>query len=322
VTDRIRLSCNPALHKYLPLLTAIESGYFDASGVRLDLEPYVGSTYTQIPKLSSGDLEMTIVANAAPLFQHAGRGEDIRLIASVNQVRNGYFDGCWLVMRPDVWGSRSVRTPRDLKGRSIDGSAPGSPVDFLARQALAAAGLGVADSRYQCEMRTVEAWSAGLRSKTVDVQAMVEPFATQVEAQGLGIRWLSYQDVVPWYQETYLATSSQFLERQPETVERFLVAFLRGVRDVLAARRRWTPSLLGVASKWSRTTAEFLVRSGGLPYTRADASVSIASLRRVYSFWTGQGLVDAPLRVSDLVDVTALKRAVATVAHPSIDPLV
>src|ERR1700674_2446843 len=141
MTTGIRLSFNPAWHKYLPLLVAIDRGHFEDAGVDVELHPFTGSAHAQLPLLDQRELDMTIVASAVPLLHHLAQGGDVRLIACIQQTRRSHLDRCRLVAPQDLWDAGSVREPRDMQGMVVDGAGEGSPIDFLLRQALFSGGL-------------------------------------------------------------------------------------------------------------------------------------------------------------------------------------
>jgi NitT/TauT family transport system substrate-binding protein len=123
------------------------------------------------------------------------------------------------------------------------------------------------------------------------------------------VRWLSYKDVVPWYQETYLASSEGFLRDRPDAAKRVLIAYLRAVRHISEAKGQWTPDLIGIAMKWTGMPEDLLRKIGGLPHWSQNAAIRNDSLARVQQFWADTGLVKKPVPVDKLVDVAALRQA-------------
>jgi ABC-type nitrate/sulfonate/bicarbonate transport system substrate-binding protein len=114
---------------------------------------------------------------------------------------------------------------------------------------------------------------------------------------------------VPWYQETYLASSESFLRDHPEAVKSFLAAYLKAVREVTKARGQWTPELLALATKWTGMPEDLLRRVGGIPYWDEKAAIRVESLARVQRFWADSGLVKKPIDPARVVDMTPLEQA-------------
>jgi ABC-type nitrate/sulfonate/bicarbonate transport system substrate-binding protein len=148
-----------------------------------------------------------------------------------------------------------------------------------------------------------------LRSRAVEATVISEPAATLAEVEGLGVRWLGYSSVVPWYQETFLAASEKFAAERPGDARKVLGAYLRAVKDVNASHGKWTPELLALAAKWTKQKPETLKAVGGLMYYTPDGAINEKGLTKVQDFWSGEKLVPREVPVGDLVDTTALSAA-------------
>jgi NitT/TauT family transport system substrate-binding protein len=305
----IRFSVNPNQLNYLPLFVAADRGYFRDVGLDVRVIPYKGSANTQMPLLARGDIDISSVVAGPALFNQLAEGFNIKLIAALSEPRDGYQSGVALVVRKDLWDSGAIRRPADLKGKTVDGAAQGNPIDFLMKQTLLTAGLSRKDVRLVYKVRSPSDFPEVLRQKLVDVAGISEPTATLVENAGLGVRWLSYPDIVPWFQETYLSASEGFLKDHSDSAVRFLTAYLRGVREVSKAQGQWTPDLMATAIKWTGISDELLRKIGGIPYWDPSGRIRADVLARVQQFWRDEGLVRKPADLAQLVDVDLLHKA-------------
>lgn len=300
----VKLGINPAQVQYLPIMLAADKGYFRDAGVDVQVVPYQGSANAQIPLLARGDIDLSPAVAGPSLFNQYSQGFRIKLLANVTAPKPGYRDGVVFVVRKDVWDSGRVHTIADLKGLEVDGSAEGNPVDFLIREALATNGLAPADVSLTHNARTPSDSVEFLRGKVVDVTAMSEPSATQAEQQGLGVRWLGYQDVIPWFQETFLAASETFAQERPDDARKVMACYLRAVEEINGAQGKWTSDLLAVAAKWTGQSTDVLTAMGGLMYWNAQGGVDQAGLDRVQKFWLDTKLVRSAVPIADLVDTS------------------
>ncbi|WP_198030901.1 ABC transporter substrate-binding protein [Cupriavidus sp. amp6] len=307
--QKVRFSLNPAQIIYLPLFLAVERGYFRAEGLDVQVMPYKGSANSQMPLLARGDVDISAVIAGPAMFNQFSEGFNIKLISTLTEPKQGYRDGAVLVVRKDLWDAAAIRKLQDLKGRKVDGAVEGNPVDFLLRSALYSADLKKSDVTLSYKPRTPGDTPEILRQKVVDVAGVSEPTATLIESRGIGVRWLSYKDVVPWYQESYLASSEAFLRDHPAAVSSFLTAYLKAVREVAKARGQWTPELLALAAKWTGLPEDLLRSVGGIPYWNEKAGIRLESLARVQRFWVESGLVKKPIDPAKVVDMTQLERA-------------
>ena len=213
----------------------------------------------------------------------------------------GWHDPSWLIVRQDLWDSKAIVQPADLKGRVVDGSNNGSPIDFLLKETIRTGGLTPADVRISERFRTIDSWLEALRNKAVDVIGAPEPQATQLETMGAGHRWLSFATIAPWYQLEYVGASAKFAREHPELIARFLRAFVRGNDDVLRTNGKWTPPLLAEAAKWSTLPADLLRSFSGPAFPSQHGEVNLDSLGRIQQFWVNEKLVTAPVDVNTVV---------------------
>jgi NitT/TauT family transport system substrate-binding protein len=308
--EPVKLAINPAQLQYLPIMLAVDKGYFRDAGVDVEIATYQGSANNQIPLLARGDIDLSPAVSGPSLFNQYSQGFRIKLLSALTLPHEGYRDGVVFVVRKDLWDSGAIREVADLRGHKVDASAEGNPVDFLIRQALDGTGLTPADVGLTHNARTPSDSVEFLRQGIVDATALSEPSATQAEAQGLGVRWLGYQDVVPWFQETFLAASESFATTRPDDARKVLTAYLRAVADLNAAQGRWTPELLQTATKWTGQPADVLEAMGGLMFWSDDGSIDLAALGDVQKYWLGAQLVTSEVPVADLVD-TAIVAQVA-----------
>ncbi|MGW1887990.1 ABC transporter substrate-binding protein [Streptomyces sp. NPDC001970] len=305
----VKLALNPAQLQYLPIMLAIDRGYFRDAGVNVELTTYQGSANNQIPLLARGDIDLSPAVSGPSLFNQYDQGFRIKLLANLTAPRKGYRDGSVLVVRKDRWDTGEIRSPKDLEGRRVDGSAEGNPADFLMRQTLLSAGVEPADVKLEHRARTPVDSVEFLRNRTVEATVISEPAATLAEVEGLGVRWLGYNSVVPWYQETFLAASEKFAAERPDDARKVLGAYLRAVKEVNASHGSWTPELLALAAKWTKQKQETLNAVGGLMYYTPDGAVDEKGLAKVQDFWSGEKLVPREIPVGELVDTTALSTA-------------
>ncbi|MDE2572045.1 MAG: ABC transporter substrate-binding protein [bacterium] len=305
----VRMSINVHFFSYLPVFVAVDRGYFRDAGIDLQITRYNGSSNSQLPFIANGQLDVTPVVAGPPLFNQAAQGFGAKLVASIAGAHAGYQGTSVLVVRKDLWESGAIRKPADLRGRRVDGAALGSPVECLALHAIEQGGLKISDVQYAAKERRPSDQVTALVNKAIDVQGTTEPTAAVMEAKGYGVRWLGYGDVIPWFQETYFAASAGILKEHPEVVQRFLVAYLRGVGDVAKSGPKWDAAEVSTLAKWSGVDADVIEKIGGPPYVEYFGTVDPASLEKTQQFWAGRGLIKQPVAVAGLVDGAPLAEA-------------
>lgn len=289
--DPIVLLLNPVQMGYLPIFYAIDQGYFAKEGLNVELKLYSGSANAQLPLLARGDVDVGGVIAAPALFNQAGAGFGIQLLSALTEPRPGYLDGVNVMVRKDVWEQGLIRTPKDLRGHTIDGAAQGNPIDLLIRYALLEAGLSLDDVDLSYKVRSPSDVPYLFREKQVDVAGVSEPIATFIAERGLAHKWLGYSEVVPWYQDLFLGASESFIQDRPQEVRAFVRAYLRAAEAVNRSKGQWTPEILATSAKWTKLKPADIAATGRLPYWSPTGKVDPAALARVQDFWTERRLV-------------------------------
>jgi NitT/TauT family transport system substrate-binding protein len=307
--DRVRLSLNPGSYAYLPIFLAADRGYFTDQHLDVQITKYTGSSLTQLPMLARGDLDISPVVVGPGFFNQFTQGFDLKLLASIDQAQAGWHDTGCLLVRQDVWDSGAVRKISDLKGKLVDGGLDGTPQNYLLKQAILKGGLTFSQMTYTDKFKTVPDQFAALRNKAVDVLNGAEPICTQMQAQGLAHKWLTFSDVIPGFQASFITSSAAFLKAHPDAVKRFLIALIRAEKDIKAANGAWTPLLSSTVAKWAEIPAATVATIPGPPYTGQFGNIDATSIRTQQAFWMTEGTVKQAVIVSDIIDTTLLREA-------------
>lgn len=297
----VRIIFDPTFYTHLPLLRALDMGYFKDEGIDLQVTPFSGSSTLFLPMLARGEYDLGTVNPSPAFFNQFNAGFDVVLLAAQTGSKPGWHDPSWLIVRQDLWDAKAIVQPSDLKGKVVDGANNGSPIDFLLKETIRVGGLTTADVRISERFRTIDTWLEALRNKAVDVIGAPEPQASQLESQGVGHRWVSFATIAPWYQLEYVGASAKFVKEHPDLIERFLRAFVRGNDDVLKCNGKWTPPLLAEAAKWSTLTPDLLRGLQGPAFPSQHGAIGFDSLTRIQQFWVNEKLVSAPVDVNSVV---------------------
>jgi ABC-type nitrate/sulfonate/bicarbonate transport system substrate-binding protein len=292
----------------LPVMLAADKGYYRAAGLDVEIQGFSGSSTAQMPRLARGDVDVMPLALGPAFFNQFTEGFNVKLIGALSAAKKGWQDTSWLVVRQDEWDSKAIRAPKDLRGKTIDGVAPGSPLDFLALTTISAGGLTTNDVTYGNKFRDPATWASALTNKAVDVQGVPEPFATALQEQHFAHKWMGMSDVAPWFNETFLAASTAFARDHHDALVRFLRATMHAANDIKAANGRWAPDLVASLAKWSQLP-EATIRSIGTPAYPGNGRVDLTSVTRQEDFWHARGLVQTVVPASGVVDLTVLRDA-------------
>jgi len=310
----IRISLNPVIYNNLPILMAADKGYFAQQHLNVVITKINQSAATLIPLLARGDIDIAQIVTAPAFFNAFTEGFNLKIVASVDSEKDGWADVAWALVRQDLWDAGTIRRPADLRGKMFDSLASGAPVDFIARTALAKAGLSTADLTYTQKLKTQADVFVALRNKAVDVVMDTEPSASQLEAQGLAHKWLPQGEIAPFYQDGYVGVSATFLRDHRDAVVRFLTAFVRAQREIAAANAKWTPETLATVVKWSGLPEDVIKSIPGPAYTGGLGKIDTSSIDRQQQMWSALKLVDKPIAVKNIIDEGPLREAYKALA--------
>ena len=307
---KLRLSFNPSIIVYLPLLLAQDKGYFAKAGIDLDVLAYNGSSSTQLPLLAKGDIDVTPVVPNPALFNQAAQGFTDKIVAAMNLPKQGRVSDTWIVVMKDE--ASQIKDLKDLKGKSVDAGSTGGPMDFLVENALTAGGLDPnKDVTLSHKSKDVTTMLELARNHAVDAMGMTEPVVTQLEKEGMIVRWKTYSDIIPWYQAAQLAASAQYMQANHAALEKFLEVYVLSSREINASNGAWTDDLLRIATSATKMQPDVIKGQGGVPYFGPNATVSLDSLDRVQSFWVDNAQVKQKVDPRQMVDTSVLDEALA-----------
>lgn len=301
--DVVRLSLSPNLGA-LPLFVAADKGYFAEQHLDVQIRKTKQSDSTLLPMLARGDIDVAPAILTPAFFNQFFEGFGLRIIAPIDSPHVGWNDGMWLVVRQDVWDAKTLRSFGDLRGKELDDGAVGSPVDFITKSAVFRGGLTLNDVKMSPRVHSPLDWVAVLRNKGLDAVAVVEPAATLIESQGLGHKWLSSREIAPWYQASYVATSTTFATQHRDVLMRFIVAYTKASQYVGAANGKWTPELIDEVVKWTEMPRDVVAQIPGPGYPGGLAPISTDSVERTQALWLSEGLIAKSAPVSGLIDTS------------------
>ncbi|MEV4310970.1 ABC transporter substrate-binding protein [Actinocrispum sp. NPDC049592] len=236
-----------------PLQIAAQKGYFKDEGLDVTLEPVTGAA-TAIPKLISGDLQVTFGAYV-PILQAQAKGTgDFKFVADSYQTADNIF----VIM---VKAGSAIKSPKDLAGRTIATNTKNSITDLLAKSAMDTAGV---DSK---TVKWVEFpfpdMAAKLQAGDIDAAVINEPFITAAQRNNGAVSLL---DIATGPTANFplsgYTTTAKFAQDNPKTVEAVRRAIVRAAGE--AANRAVVEESVIKYAKIDKDIAA-LVRLGTFP---------------------------------------------------------
>jgi NitT/TauT family transport system substrate-binding protein len=184
-----------------------------------------------VPALATNQVQVGNGAPSAALFSALGRGLDIRLVADYAHAGPPSDTVNAIVVRKELWDSGAVRSLADLKGGWVFAGigVSGTISDRLLIKGLAKEGVN-ADG-IQVEYMPIPDIYTALGNGHVDAGNLTEPLTTQAGQQGIATVLYPAGAIIPGAILSVLQYSPRFASEQSDAATRFMVGYLKGVRD-------------------------------------------------------------------------------------------
>ncbi len=210
-----------------PLYFAQEEGYFQEQGLNVEfLQLQGGAAFVS---LIQGEIDVAASFLSSTILSAVQKGETVKVVAD-----KGYIapEGCvvnGLLARSSLVESGELNDVEDLVGRKVKYDKASVQAYFL-DTLLHAADFSLADVEqvdFNSPPILLDAFSTG----AVDVAAESEPWITRNLNTGNSVLWKDFKDLIPDFQFAYLIYGPTLLEKNQDAGRRFMVAYLKAVRQ-------------------------------------------------------------------------------------------
>lgn len=295
-----------------PIYVGLDKGYFADAGIDLTVQP-MGSLAKQVAPLSSGAIDVGCGAIGAALYNAVSRDIEMKVVADKGRNAPGYHYNS-IIVRKDLVDSGAVKTLADLKGRTIATIGVGSVDMSIINEAMKTVGMTYDDIK-QTSL-PLPSHLIALKNKGIEVTLTPEPFATLIVDKGLGVRLAAVDQFYPNQQQTVVVYSGKFMKERPDVAKRFMVAYLRGVREYMGALDNGTfagkngGEIIASIIKNTRTKDANLLKRIHPAVINVDGAVNLESMKKDWAFLKSKGLIKASTTPEDIVDMSYVEAAV------------
>lgn len=296
-----------------PYFLAIDRGYFADAGIKLEMEP-MGSLARQIAPLSSGAIDVANGAVSAGFYNAAGRDIGMKIVADKGRNTAGSAYTVFLA-RKDLYDAGDIRGFADFKGRTVATIGVGSGDMSTINEAMKTVGMTFDDIEQTA--LPLPNHMVAMENKGIEITLTPEPYATMIVEAGLAVKIAAVGDFYPDQQQTVIIYGANFMEKRPEVAERFMQAYLRGVRDYLAVIQ--DGRLIGegsdavidsIMTHGGAKDAELLRRTSAV-MINPDGQVNAAGIQMDWEFLKSRGLLETSIEPGQLIDNSYADKAVA-----------
>lgn len=195
---------------------AKEAKLFEKNGLEVEIIRIGGSSRV-VQTMLAGEIKMAHVG-ASTVVEANLSGGDIVIVASTVNVATFR-----------MMAAPYIRVPADLKGKKIGISRFGGATEALTRFLLEKWGLDSYKDATLLQMGGVQETAAGLISKAVDAGLLSSPQHLRVGDAGFHSLANLAEMGIP-YMTGSIATTRAFIKSQPDSVRRFLMGLLEGIK--------------------------------------------------------------------------------------------
>lgn len=208
---------------YAPQYAAVELGYFEEEGIDLTLVNGAGADKV-MTALISGDADIGFMGSEASIYTYANGSEDYAVnFAQLTQRAGNFLVG--RTSQPDF-------TWADLKGKKVLGGRAGGMPEMVFEYILKKNGIDPANDLTIDQSISFGLTAAAFTSNDAEYTVEFEPFATGLEKEGSGFVVASLGVDSGYVPYTAYSAKKSFLEKNPETVQKFTNAIQKGLEYV------------------------------------------------------------------------------------------
>jgi len=203
----------------LPLFVGVRMGFFEEAGMKLDISYFRGGGEV-VRAITTRAVEIGATPAASAVLIAFGRGEPIRIISGSGAPMAGVV---WIVT-----ADSPIKSIKDLKGKKVGFSSPGSLTHTVIQSVLRREGM-----EKDVELVRVgspgDSWAA-VKNKIVDSGWYVSPSVYALIMKKEARIVIDVSQYIHEYQQTVVVGMEETIKRDPDMLRGFLRARAKAVR--------------------------------------------------------------------------------------------
>jgi len=288
-----------------PLYIAKDEGYFTEQGINMEFVR-TQSSAAALPLLVSGEVDVSTGPLKTGLINAVAGGAHIRIVADKGTVTPGSCTAYALMVRKDLSDTGIVRNVSDLKGRKIAVRDEG--YDLF--RALDLGNLS-GDDVETVDMDFTSIIPA-FKNGAIDAALVTEPYVTQSITSDAAVVLVPAQEFLPeWPLPLYYGPA--VLDKDPELGRRFMVAYLKGVRQYNQGK---TERNLAIIGNYTMLDRDLLNQTCWYPIAE-DGYISPQPVREYMDWMYAHKKITQKLDDDELFDMSYVKYAQGVLANTS-----
>jgi NitT/TauT family transport system substrate-binding protein len=278
-------------------LIAIEKGYFRDAGIKVEMEDIDTSANT-LALLAQNRLQIVAGGISAGYFNGIEKNLPITIIADRVSTPIGHS----LMLRPDLIDK--VKSFADLKGKVVASNGAGSVSTYEVGKMLETKGLKIAD--VDVKIFPFTQMALAFSNKAIDAAIVIPPFVYQLLEGGYAKGFAEPDALVKPTPMTIavVMTNTDWAKANPDLVQRYYTAYLRGVRDYCDAYHG-APiknEIIDLLIRHGSERRPELLHNYPWPARSPNGQINTASMLDMQDWYASNGFSRAKFPATRLVD--------------------
>ncbi|MDF2671824.1 MAG: exported protein of unknown function [Clostridiales bacterium] len=287
---------------WLPVHVAYQNGYFDEEGLDLEFAVY-GDGPVAFQGMHAGDSQFCLLS-VEPVLRAYEEGLESTFVAAVQNTRLYAFVG-----------AKDITDVKQLKGKSIFAGAPGSSPYSFVSNILKNAGLNpetdvtFVNMQYGASMVALSQGTIAASYMNVDNRIEFEKIDGNVLVDTADLETRKEIFGSELFEGEIITTTKKFAEENPETVQKFVNAVVKGNKWIQEHSDKEAAEL--VAPLFEGNPVDTLTKKINIfkqAYS-SDGMISKEGYAAVEKFAIGVGIIKEPIGYENIVDMTFVEKA-------------
>lgn len=306
-SDRVKVSVYQSVSD-AGIYIANDRGYFKDENIEVELLQ-LDAVSSVVTALASGQVDVAGGAPSAAIYNASRQGIGIKIVADKGSMQSGagYLG---VVVRKNL--ADQIKNFGDLKGRKVawTGHGSGTTNEVALDQILRKTAMKEDD--LTLENLTFGDSLAALASGSVDAAYLIEPLMQSAEEKNIGKILLTGDQIYPNQQVAVLLYGSDLVQHRPDVAQRFMKAYLRGVRDYNDAFRKNTDraGIVEILSRNTNVKKPELYEKMVMPGLDPNGTINISGMTNDMNWFLSNGFLKQSVDVSGAIDTTFAQKAV------------
>lgn len=288
---------------------AQERGYFHEEGIDLETTRFQ-ALQQQVPLLGTGQLDIGGGGVNAGLLNAVAQEVPLRIVADKGSMLAGFrWQG--FVVRQDVIDSGSFAGCASFRGMRVANAADGNSAQIVLERLLGECGLSLAD--IELVVMGYPDMPVAFRNGAIEASHMLEPGITRGAREGLYTLFRGSEEIYPGQQNAVLLYGPPFMAERREAAQRFMVAYVRGLRAHWEAFTRGTDKaeILDILNRSTGVNDRALIEQMAPTAFNPDGYVQTQTLADDIEWWVARGYARTRVDVAQVVDNSFVDYAIA-----------